>query len=93
MRKGRAVKPSIVMERALEVAAKFGGKLIRMPGGFWTHEGCKIESGTNMPMWHVGTSTVVALVSRNKLEYSAWQPGRKGPFPIEARLATGKAKL
>lgn len=91
MKKARS--RTLIMEVTLEVAAKFGGKLIRRPGGFWTHEGCKIESGTGLPMWHVGTPTIFALVSRGKLEYSAWQPGRKGSFPIEAILATGKAKL
>lgn len=56
-------------------------KIYRHPGGYWAHKDFKYNNGP----WF-GTPTVQALISRGVAEYSNWQEGRNGRFPIEARL-------
>jgi hypothetical protein len=57
------------------------GALTRHPGGYWGAP--KYE---RYGVWF-STSTVDALVKRGRLIYTAWKDGRKGRFPIEAKIA------
>lgn len=79
---------SPVMEEAMRYARN-AGKLVRLPGGFWTVESSPRHAHNGHPEWSVGTPTVKALVARGELAYSRWQDGRHGPFPIEAAPVRG----
>ena len=68
----------------MDKAAEHGGKLERMPGGFWIYRGAKLNGG--VPEWYVGTSTVQALVKRGAMEYSEHKESRGGRFPIAAQI-------
>lgn len=71
---------SPTMQQALDFALKYGGKLKRFPGGFWTR-------GPEHPQYLLsqsfGTKTVEALVKRGLGEYTEWKDGRNGRFPVE----------
>jgi hypothetical protein len=83
----------VARTQALEVARKFGGKLVRVTGGYWTHEGCRIEAATGVPVWKVPKEIIIELVSRNALEWSKFRPESGGGImPIEVRIATGHAR-
>ena len=60
----------------------------RHPGGYWRNkdplEPCPPIKGTYIGSF--GTSTVQAIVDRGVAEYTEWQEGRSGRFPIQARL-------
>ena len=73
---------SLTMQSALAHACNHGAKLIRFPGGFWAAEGWVLHQGR----WF-GTSTVEALVARGRMEYTKWQAGKRGRFPVEASVA------
>jgi hypothetical protein len=75
-------KLSPVMQQLIDSMRADGGTVARHPGGFWypTAKGAT---------WY-GTSTVEAIVARGAAEYSKWQEGRNGRFPIEARLVGAK---
>lgn len=70
---------SPTMKAAWELAAKYGGKLIRFPGGYWAQQGWDSHS-----RWFA-TPTIQALVSRGVASYSTWYEGRSR-FPIEITL-------
>lgn len=65
----------------LQLAAEMRkhGFVTRHPGGFWCCGSYSIAGS-------YGTSTVEALVLRGVAEYSEWQEGRNGLFPIRATL-------
>lgn len=63
---------------------KFGDKVHRHPGGFWTNE---IWSGRIT----YGTSSVQALVDRGLAAYTRSRTGANGTFPIEATLTAAAA--
>lgn len=72
------MKLSASMQLALDKAKEHGGELHRWPGGFWTYPGCDRigrsygdSSGYSVPLWHCGTNTVMALVSRGVLEITS----------------------
>ena len=67
------------MREALFFVEKHAGRIRRYPGGFWTNPE-KYEQPT------FGTKTIEALVTRGYLFYSEWKQGRRGIFPIEAKL-------
>jgi hypothetical protein len=68
-----------------------GGKLVRLPGGFWSWPDCPRHAHDGVPHVYWGTSTVQALVARKELEYVDWRDGRGGRFPIAAaRPSAGK---
>lgn len=53
----------------LQVIAKLaetGSFLVRLPGGFWTYDGCGI-SGGGIPNWWVGTATIRAMEKKGLL--------------------------
>jgi hypothetical protein len=60
----------------------------RHPGGFWRNQEpqdpCPPIAGTYIGSF--GTRTVQAIVDRGVAEWVAWQDGRSGRFPIQARL-------
>lgn len=66
-------------------AAMQYGALVRYVGGFWSYDGVKRDHNGN-PVYFFGASTVDGLVKRGRLEYTTWQEGRKGKFPIGAKI-------
>lgn len=70
---------SPTMKEAVEHARQHGGKLVRLPGGFWTAPDAPIK-----PWW--GTTTVQALVTRGAAAYTKYQEGANGKFPVEATI-------
>ena len=72
------MKLSKTMQECADRMRANGGLIWRYPGGYWGWGGNLSGS--------FGTSTVEALVSRGVAEYSRWQNGRSGRFPIEAKL-------
>jgi hypothetical protein len=85
--KGRpnALKLSPTMQRCVEYIRQHGA-IHRHPGGFWAHAEWQQHSGP----WH-DTGTIQALVRRGVAEYSEWQQGRSGRFPIKAILLASPA--
>lgn len=75
---------SATMAIALAETIEHGGCLVRHIGGYWTYPGCTRDRGGYLE-WHIGASTVDALVSRGELEYSEWKNSRNRRFPIAAR--------
>jgi hypothetical protein len=69
------------MQVAVQWAKEHAGTFWRHPGGYWGSERFYDHHG----VWF-GTSTIEALVKRGVAEYSAWQEGRNGRFPIQAKL-------
>ena len=68
-----------VMRACLAFMAKNDGSIERHPGGFWCGQ------VYNAPQ-SFGTSTVEALVKRGLIEYVEWHDGRRGRFPVRARI-------
>lgn len=69
---------SKTMRECVERMRANDGSIDRHPGGFW-------RSAPTGGYWF-GTSTVEALVARGVAEYTLWQDGRSGRFPIRAVL-------
>lgn len=67
------------MQACLAFSHAQGGSIHRHPGGYWGAVAFKIYES-------FGTSTVEALVTRGELEYTEWQDGRNGRFPIRATV-------
>lgn len=59
---------SASMRAALAKAQGAGGRLVRLPGGFWTFPGCALRPGSGYPVWSVAKGTVAALVKRGLAE-------------------------
>lgn len=76
---------SDTMSAALMVAREHGGKLTRLPGGFWTFDGC--PRNNNTPLTFFGTTTIKGLVWRGHMEFTQWRRKTKqhDPFPVEAQ--------
>ncbi len=74
---------SKTMCEARDFAAANGGELIRLPGGFWCKPGASQWAPGSV---YFATPTVMALVRRGVAEYTEWQQGRSGKFPIRATL-------
>jgi len=81
-------KLSLTMHRCLSFARANGGTIHRHAGARWAQE---LKQGWNPLHEQFGTSTVEALVQRGELEYCEWKDGRRGRFPIAARLIGGKS--
>ena len=77
---------SSIMAVALAIAEAHGGKLERLPGGFWTYPGCPRYAHNGNPHESYGTSTIAALVARGRMKYVEWKEGRNGRFPIAAEV-------
>ena len=84
---------SETMKLAFNTAQEHGGKLERLPGGFWTYSGCERRPNDGIPNWHVGTTTVQALVDRRRMVYSQHKTSRDGGgrFPVEAMIVPGSS--
>lgn len=76
------------MERCIRwMGARTDRSVHRHPGGIW--------SGTAPPDSFIsvfGTSTVASLVGRGIAEYSRFQAGRNGDFPVKATLLAAATK-
>ena len=76
------------MQDVLDVATKHGGILERWPGGYWSYPGVKTKFGS--PNWWTGTSTIHALVTRGRLEYTQHRVRSRrtagGTFPVQAKV-------
>lgn len=66
------------MQQCIDSMKTHGNSIERFPGGFWR---CEPHGG-----YSFGTSTVEALITRGIAEYTKWQEGRNGSFPIKATL-------
>lgn len=82
MRSAKKVMMNVLspeMIDAVKLAKKHGGKLMRRPGGFWAEESWSFGCGRP---WF-GTSTIAALVKRQKGDYTL---RATTGFPIEFTL-------
>lgn len=81
-------KISPFMQAAIDLAKEGGGKLVRLPGGFWTIPGEPLDlAKIGVPFRHVGTTTVQTLVQRGLATYTKMQSSkRRSMFPIEMTL-------
>jgi hypothetical protein len=78
---------SRTMKNALAVARQHDDRLVRLPGGFWTYEGCERSVNNGYPTWSVGTSTVNSLVKRGLMTYIGFKERDDGTaFPICASV-------
>lgn len=91
---------SPTMQEALNVARLNGGRLTRLPGGFWTYPGCPCDERRMMgfhytseavPNWYVSALTVKALVARGYVEADEFGRSRSGEYMVGVKL-TAKAK-
>lgn len=73
---------SPTMRAAVIYAKKFQNKIVRYQGGYWARANWE---GAHKEHWF-STSTIQALVSRGLADYTQWQDGRAGHFPIEVTL-------
>lgn len=76
---------------ALDAATAHGGKLVRHQGGYWSWLGCPRRQHDGLPKEWFATSTIHALVMRDRLRYSEWRDGRNGCFPIAAEVLPAEA--
>lgn len=78
---------SPTMLEALSLAKEGGGKLHRLPGGFWTIEGELRHAYNGVPHRYTGSSTIEALRKRGFLAYTKMQASKgRSMFPIEITL-------
>ena len=68
-----------VMIKCVKFMRAEAGCIYRHPGGYWGSANFKLYES-------FGTSTVEGLVRRGVAEYTEWQEGRNGRFPIRATL-------
>lgn len=76
---------SHAMLEALVRIGKAGGSIERRAGGYWVFPGA-VWAGNDFSPSSIATTTIRALVARNKLRYSEYTAGRKGSFPIKAEV-------
>lgn len=74
-------KLSETMQACVKFMLMHEDSIHRHPGGFWWER----DSASNYRSGF-GTATVHALVARGVAEYTEWQEGRSGRFPIKATL-------
>lgn len=72
---------SPTMKDAYNFIKENGDKLYRHPGGFWSK-----KEWRSYREKYFGTNTIKALVARGVAEYTDWQQGRRGQFPVEITL-------
>lgn len=76
---------SATMVACLDDATEAGGELVRYQGGFWAPRNAP-RNGNGIPQpWH-GSTTVQALVTRERADYSEWKDGRGGRFPVAMKV-------
>jgi hypothetical protein len=87
-RKQRALSGEMV---ACLLAAEQHGKLIRLPGGFWTFDGCPRHSHNGEPEVYFRPTTIMGLIARERMAYVAWQDGKRGRIAVAAAPVREKA--
>lgn len=80
---------SPTMLATIAKANEHGGRLVRLPGGFWTYEGCPWNGSA--PEWSQGTSTIHALVTRGAAVYTDRKTNSRGDFPVAIQIVTPTA--
>lgn len=80
---------SKTMASALLEIEHAGGTVERKAGGYWVLPGAKWNGNNWGQSW--GTTTIEALVARNKLIYCDYQQSRAGRFPIRAVMVDEEA--
>jgi hypothetical protein len=78
------MKLSPTMLDCVKYTRTHGGILHRFPGGYWANLDWKHGELS------FGTRTAEALVTRGVAEYSDWQEGRNGRFPIALTLNSNR---
>ena len=71
------MKLSKTQQQVVDTLRRTGAPLVRVPGGFWTYQGCPV-SRPGIPEWWVSVPTVRALERLGVLE-------RTNQFPEEWR--------
>jgi hypothetical protein len=73
-------KLSATMQAAFNYAVANGNRILRFPGGYWAREGWQPHELS------FGTTTIDALVFRGVAQYTDFQEGRSGRFPVEITI-------
>lgn len=80
----RAIKAvSPIQRTVIEKLYETQSFMVRLPGGFWTYDGCGVNA-TGIPMWWVQTRTVMAmdgagLLVREDFYAESWRDHRSLP--------------
>lgn len=85
-------KLSAVQEKALDLARRGDGVLVRWRGGFWTYPGCPVSheswpSGAKVPTEYVTAGTIYALQGRQILAEE--ERDSFGGYSTKMRLTEG----
>ncbi len=77
----KAVSP--IQRQVIEKLYETRSSMIRLPGGFWTYDGCGVNAA-GIPMWFVQTATVMAmdragLLVRSEFYVESWRDHRTLP--------------
>lgn len=84
----RLSKPKPLTEEMLRalrfMEARVDKSVYRHPGGYWSGPG---NPGSFMSLF--GTSTISSLVGRGLADYTRWQHGKSGDFPVRLTLRPG----
>jgi len=79
-------KLSPTQQEVLDRMKESGAPMIRLPGGFWTYQGCltRLSQGYDVPEWHVSVQTIRAmekkgLLVRSNLLVEEWKDPRVLP--------------
>ena len=67
MSKSKPLSPH--QREAVALAQEGGGRLVRLPGGYWTIEGSKVNS-RGVPERYILTLTISAIVKRGLAAYT-----------------------
>ena len=76
---------SATMAACLALAHEHAGQLVRYMGGYWSFRDAPRDHN-GQPIEAFGDRTVTGLVIRKRMEFTEWQDGRRGKFPIAAEL-------
>jgi len=85
-----APKLSDEMLAAVELAREHGGKLKRLPGGFWVGANDADVYDRNVVKHWFGTQTIRACVKRGVLNETAFAQTRYGAFCVGVTVVEGK---
>lgn len=84
------MKLSATQQGAFDRIRADGGRIERLPGGFWTTPSTprrpKPGAGYVVPDWSVGTQTVEALAKKGLIEESRRAPNGHFGFAVEYRV-------
>lgn len=77
------MKMTKTMHQLVQFMKENGGEVYRHPGGFWGR-----REGYGYLQHSFGTSSVEAIVTRGVAAYTEWKDGKRGRFPVVARLSS-----